>query len=43
MNKITINLDNLTAEERELLMALVDKGGKPKSKVWKMLKSTYWR
>lgn len=36
MNKtITINLENLSEEEREQFMRLVEKGNKKKSKVWK--------
>lgn len=33
MEEIKINLDNLTAEERETLMKLVEKGNKPRSRV----------
>jgi hypothetical protein len=32
---ISLNLENLNDEERKLLMSLVEKGNKPKSKVWK--------
>ena len=32
---ISLNLENLNKEERKLLMSLVEKGNKPKSKVWK--------
>lgn len=35
MNSINVNLDNLTPDEREQLLKLVEKGNKPKSKVWK--------
>lgn len=35
MDSINVNLDNLTPDEREQLMKLVEKGNKPKSKVWK--------
>ena len=43
MNEIKINLDNLTAEEREQLMKLVEKGGKPEPKVWEPKEGEkYW-
>jgi hypothetical protein len=32
---ISIDLENLNDNERKLLMSLVEKGGKPKRKVWK--------
>lgn len=32
---ISLNLENLNNDERKLLMSLVEKGNKPKSKVWK--------
>lgn len=32
---ISLNLENLNDDERKLLMSLVEKGNKPKSKVWK--------
>ncbi len=35
MENITVNMENLTEEEREQLLALVKKGNKPKSKRWK--------
>ena len=41
--KLKVNLENLTEEERENLMALVEKANKPKSKVWKPEeKEEYW-
>lgn len=43
MNEIKVNLDNLTEEERKQLMALVEKGNKAQSKVWKPKKGeVYW-
>lgn len=35
MDNITVNMENLTEEEREQLLKLVEKGNKVKSKVWK--------
>lgn len=35
MENITVNMENLTEEERKQLLALVEKGNKSKSKVWK--------
>ncbi len=35
MENITVNMENLTKEERKQLLALVEKGNKTKSKVWK--------
>lgn len=35
MNSIIVNMENLTVEEREQLLALVKKSNKPKVKVWK--------
>jgi hypothetical protein len=32
---ISLNLENLNDDERKLLMSLVEKGNKPKSKAWK--------
>ncbi|MGI6500325.1 MAG: hypothetical protein ACOX1S_05445 [Anaerostipes sp.] len=34
-NEIKVNFENLTEEERETLMRLVEKANTPKSKVWK--------
>ena len=34
MENIAVNLDNLSQEDKELLLKLVDKANKPKSKVW---------
>ena len=43
METINLNLDNLTENERKQLMNLVEKGNKPKSKVWKPeIGETYW-
>lgn len=35
MNEVTVNMDNLTTEEREQLLALVEKGNKKPFEVWK--------
>lgn len=35
MNEVTVNMDNLTTEEREQLLALVKKGNKKPFEVWK--------
>lgn len=35
MNKVKVNLDNLTEEEIAELLKLIEKANKPKSKVWK--------
>lgn len=35
MENITVNMENLTEEERKQLLALVKKGNKTRSKVWK--------
>lgn len=32
---ITVNLENLNTEEREMLLALIEKANKPQSKLWK--------
>ena len=32
---ITINMENLSQEERTALLSLIEKANKPKSKVWK--------
>lgn len=43
MEQITILLDNLTEDERNQLMKLVEKANEPKSKVWKPAKDgEYW-
>lgn len=35
MNELKVNFENLTEEERAMLLNLVEKANKPKSKVWK--------
>lgn len=35
MDSISVNLENLSEQERESLMKLIEKANKPKSKVWK--------
>lgn len=35
MNEIKVNLENLSEDERELLMSLIEKANNSKSKVWK--------
>lgn len=35
MNNITVNMDNLSADERNTLLKLIEKANKPKSSVWK--------
>lgn len=35
MNNITVNMDNLSTDERNTLLKLVEKANKPKNKVWK--------
>ena len=35
MNNITVNMENLSEEERATMMMLIEKANKPKSKVWK--------
>lgn len=41
---LTVNMDNLTEEERNQLLALIEKSTKKKSKVWKPeLEETYYR
>lgn len=35
MNNITVNMDNLTTDERNTLLKLIEKASKPKNKVWK--------
>lgn len=32
---LNVNMENLTSEEREILLAIVSKANKPKSKLWK--------
>lgn len=34
-NNISVNLNNLSDEERQTLISLIEKANKPKSKVWK--------
>ena len=34
-NNITVNMDNLTTDERNTLLKLIEKANKPKNKVWK--------
>lgn len=34
-NNITVNMENLSEEEREQLIKLIKKSNKPKSKIWK--------
>ena len=34
MSGITVNMENLSAEERQTLMALIEKANAPKSKMW---------
>lgn len=34
-NNITVNMDNLTTDERNTLLKLIEKASKPKNKVWK--------
>ena len=35
MDNITVNMENLSEEERASLVALIEKANKPQSKVWK--------
>ncbi len=35
MNNITLNMDNLSTDERNTLLKLIEKANKPKGKVWK--------
>ena len=35
MNNITVNMDNLSTDERNTLLKLIEKANKPKGKVWK--------
>lgn len=35
MNNITVNMDNLSTDERNTLLKLIEKANKPKNKVWK--------
>lgn len=35
MNNITVNMDNLTTDERNTLLKLIEKANKPKNKSWK--------
>lgn len=43
MNEIKVNLENLKQEEREQLMALIEKANKPQSKAWKPKEDEkYW-
>ncbi len=35
MNNITVNMDNLTTDERNTLLKLIEKANKPKNKAWK--------
>ena len=39
MNEVTVNMDNLTTEEREQLLALVEKANKKPFEVWKPTES----
>lgn len=42
-NNITVNMENLSQEERTALLSLIEKANKPKSKVWKPKKDeTYY-
>ncbi len=34
-NNITVNMENLSQEERSTLLSLIEKANKPKNKVWK--------
>lgn len=34
-NNITVNMENLSQEERSILLPLIEKANKPKNKVWK--------
>lgn len=34
-NNITVNMENLSQEERSTLLSLIEKANKPKSKIWK--------
>lgn len=34
MNNITVNMDNLSTDERNTLLKLIEKANKPKNKVW---------
>lgn len=42
MNEVTVNMDNLTTEEREQLLALVEKGNKKPFEVWKPQKGEHY-
>lgn len=35
MNNITVNMDNLSTDERNTLLKLIEKANKPKNKAWK--------
>lgn len=42
-NNITVNMENLSQEERSTLLSLIEKANKPKNKVWKPEKDeTYY-
>jgi hypothetical protein len=42
MNEVTVNMDNLTVDERMQLLALVEKGNKKPFEVWKPTKGSVW-
>lgn len=42
MNEVTVNMDNLTVEERMQLLALVEKGNKKPFEVWRPTEGNIW-
>lgn len=41
-NNITVNMENLSQDERDILLGLIEKANKPKSKVWKPQNEEYY-